>query len=102
MNFLKKLKELKKIKFILGWHHGGVYKRIDENRELLVLMQQEIPEFLDQKPWVYQWIKSNDDFLMDLSQAIVIPSSRFEPKEPTKVNDFSFPRAFPEQASQEN
>lgn len=102
MNFLKKLKELKKIKFILGWHHGGVHKRIDENRELLILLQEEAPELLKQKPWIYQWIESNDNFLVDLSQATVIPSCRFEPKEPTKVSNFSFPRAFPEQAPQEN
>ncbi|MDY0273742.1 MAG: hypothetical protein RBR37_14805 [Advenella sp.] len=102
MNFLKKLKELKKIKCILGWHHGGVHKRIDENRELLMLLQKEVPALLEQKPWVYQWLKSNDDFLMDLSQATDISSSRFGPKEPTKVNGhFSFPRAFPEQAPQE-
>jgi hypothetical protein len=65
-----------------------------------MLLQKEVPELLDQKPWVYQWLKSNDDFLMDLSQATVVPSSRFQPKEPTRVNG-SFPRAFQEQALQE-
>lgn len=101
MSFYKKMKELKKIKFVLGRHQGGVHKRIDENRELLMLLQKEVPELLEQKPWVYQWIKSKDDFLVDLSQATDIPSGRFLPKEPARVKD-SFPRAFPEQALQEN
>lgn len=102
MSFLKKIKEFKKIKFILGWHQGGIYKRIDENRELLILLQEEAPELLKQKPWIYQWIESNDDFLVNLSQATVIPSCRFEPKEPTKVSNFSFPRSFPKQVIRKN
>lgn len=33
-------KDLELVKKILGRHHGGIYKRIDENRELLELLQR--------------------------------------------------------------
>lgn len=42
---------VKSVKNILGWTGGGVHKRIDENRELLELLQQDAPDFL-KKPFV--------------------------------------------------
>ena len=45
---------------------GGIYKRIDENRELLELLQAKAPDFLQAHDWVYGWLQHNDKFLTDL------------------------------------
>lgn len=55
------------IQSVLERHYGGIYKRIDENRELLELLQEKAPEFLNQHSWIEGWIKSQDGFLNDLS-----------------------------------
>ncbi|PVZ82671.1 hypothetical protein C9426_29035 [Serratia sp. S1B] len=48
--------------------HRGVYKRIDENRELLELLYKESSELLNKYPWVRGWIKSQDEFLNGLAK----------------------------------
>ena len=48
---------------------GGVFKRIDENRELLEVLQQKAPEFLQKNPWVYLWIEAHDEFFTELAKA---------------------------------
>ena len=48
----------------------GIYKRIDENRELLELLQQESPDLLNRCPWVEGWIDSQDRFLVDLAETV--------------------------------
>jgi hypothetical protein len=45
---------------------GGIYKRVDENRELLELLQTKAPKLLEEYPWIVGWIKSNDDFFVAL------------------------------------
>jgi hypothetical protein len=47
----------------------GVYKRIDENRELLELLKSRCPEFLEQHFWVEGWIRSQDEFLTAIADA---------------------------------
>lgn len=47
-------------------HHGGIYKRIDENRELYRLLKDRCPEFLQECFWVDGWLKAQDDFLRDI------------------------------------
>jgi len=88
MFYLKTKKELTAIQWALGWHNGGVYKRIDEGRELLYLLRTKSPSFLDEHPWVENWVKSTDEFLVYLSQATSIPSGRF-------LKKTGFPRPLP-------
>ena len=45
---------------------GGLVKRIDENRELLELLQERVPEFVSAHPWLVGWIKANDEFFTQL------------------------------------
>ena len=65
----------------------GVFKRIDENRELVELLLEECPGFLEQHPWVLGWLRSQDDFLTELAKAAKVP-------EPLQ-RDFDFPRPWP-------
>jgi hypothetical protein len=51
----------------------GVYKRIDENRELLELIQAKAPDLLAQCWWIEGWIQSQDDFLTELANAVQVP-----------------------------
>lgn len=45
---------------------GGLFKRIDENRELLQLLQEECPTFLREHRWIEGWIRGNDNFFTEL------------------------------------
>ena len=85
-------KVLVDLKLIMGWHNGGIYKRLDENRELLELLAQDAPEFLQSHPWVVNWLKSNDEFLADLEKTIPLDDARFMPKIQLAQK---FPRAWP-------
>lgn len=57
----KKLKELEKLATTRG-DTGGLFKRVDENRELLEVLFREAPSFMQSHPWVEGWIKGNDAF----------------------------------------
>ncbi len=59
----------KSINEILAVHEGGIYKRIDENRELMELLSTKAPSFLSDHPWVVRWLKSQDAFLCDIESA---------------------------------
>lgn len=48
----------------------GVYKRIDENRELLELLIQETPELFKTHGWIRGWFKCQDEYLLALSYAV--------------------------------
>ncbi len=71
---------------VLRFSQRGVFKRIDENRELLELLQREAPDFLERHCWVEGWIHSHDEFLTDLSK--FVPEEN-KPKHP------NFPRPYP-------
>jgi hypothetical protein len=47
----------------------GVFKRIDENRELLELLQMRCSEFMTENSWVEGWLRSHDDFFSELATA---------------------------------
>lgn len=81
------------VKKILRRHHGGIYKRIDENRELLELLQREAPELLAKQPWVVSWLESQDGFLRDLESAVALTDVQF----PNRNSPFGdrFPRPWP-------
>lgn len=53
----------------------GIYKRIDENREFLEMLQERAPGFLKEHFWVEGWIKSQDIFLNDLLAAIPVQNN---------------------------
>jgi hypothetical protein len=81
------------VRRILGWSGGGVHKRIDENRELLEVLRDKAPEFLEQNPWVIGWIQSNDTFFSELARAVPISDGHFYNL--TLRPDIQFPRAWP-------
>lgn len=41
----------------------GIWKQIDENRQLLQFLQEELPDFLEKAVWVESWIRDTDVFL---------------------------------------
>lgn len=64
-----KLAQLRQILGVVRTSYRGVAKRIDENRELLDLLQQEAPEILKSKPCIVGWLEGQDGFLTELAQA---------------------------------
>lgn len=44
----------------------GIFKTLDENRELLECLQQRAPEVLEKCPWIEGWIAGTDIFLVNL------------------------------------
>ena len=73
--FFKKRTRLRAIESILEYAGGGVFKRIDENRELLELLQRESPEFLQKHPWVNGWIEAHDEFFTELAKSAQMQAS---------------------------
>ena len=63
------------VRTILGWTGGGIHKRIDENRELVELLQQD--GFLGRYPWVIEWLRCHDEFLSALLAAVPIQKGLF-------------------------
>lgn len=88
---------MKQLAWVVGFSGGGVHKRIDENRELLELLQDKAPEFLQSHPWVNGWLRDQDDFLVAVRDAVPIIEGRFlgrALREPDR-----FPRPWPEMLS---
>lgn len=50
----------------------GIWKRIDENRELLAFLQEHAPELLERFPFIEGWIAGTDIFLVNLAAAFEI------------------------------
>jgi hypothetical protein len=70
-----------------------VYKRIDENRELLELLNAKVPEFVAAHPRVEGWLQSQDEFLTQLALDIPIDDARFLPD--AHFGNDAFPRQWP-------
>jgi len=66
---------------------GGLVKRIDENRELLEHLMQEVPELLESHWWIASWIESNDSFFTQLDEILGGAEQRHWIK--------NYPRPFP-------
>ena len=51
---------LARIDAVMQWHGGrlAIYKRIDENRELLEFLKRKAPQLLEECPWLVWWIAS--------------------------------------------
>ncbi len=62
------MEQLKKIEFFLRHSRSerGIWKTIDENRELLQCLQTNAPEALEKCPWIEGWIAGTDIFLINL------------------------------------
>lgn len=58
------------IETLLRTSECGIYKRIDEHRELLMLLQKHVPELLRQEPWIIGWIARQDAFLCRLANTL--------------------------------
>lgn len=69
-NFRNGQRRIEKVEDICERVARGVFKRIDENRELLELLKQEAPELMQRCPWVEGWIEGQDEFLVQLAQAV--------------------------------
>ena len=44
----------------------GIFKTVDENRELLLCLQERAPDLLEKCPWIDSWIAETDIFLVNL------------------------------------
>lgn len=62
------------IRNALATNSRGVYKRIDENRELLELIKDKAPELLAQHPYIEGWIGSHDHFFTELARLAETPN----------------------------
>lgn len=67
----------------------GIFKIIDQNRQLMGLLQKDAPELLERCPWIRAWIKDCDFFLVTLADATEAENS-------FKDADYVFPRPWPE------
>lgn len=65
------------IETLLRTSECGIYKRIDENRELLMMLQKHVPELLRQEPWIMTWIARQDSFLCHLANTLGHTSKGF-------------------------
>lgn len=87
---------LKKTQRILGWMSGGIYKRIDENRELLELLRDEAPGLIEKHPEVVHWLQAHDDFFMQFAEELPPKEVQFDLRRPVKGgSDRGFPRPWP-------
>lgn len=89
----EKNKTVEQFTEILTRHYGGIYKRIDENRELLELLQREAPSLLATHPEAVSWLDSQDGFLRDIQAVVPLTEVQF----PQRVSPSgkSFPRPWP-------
>jgi hypothetical protein len=92
--FFQTRKIVKNFKWILERHSGGVFKRIDENRELLELLRKDAPELLTKQPWIESWLRSQDDFLNELAAQVPLAHAQFAPT-PLGYPGHQFPRPLP-------
>lgn len=58
---------LSKLEKLISQNERGVYKRIDENRQLLELLIREAPDLFETHGWIRGWFKSLDEYLLALS-----------------------------------
>jgi len=61
-------KKYQDVKRFVEKEEGGVFKRMDENRELFELLCKEYPEVFRKNPWASRWLLSQDQFLTGLAE----------------------------------
>jgi thiamine kinase-like enzyme len=90
MNARANAKRLREITEVVNHAEAGVYKRIDENRELIELLQSRCPEFLAQNFWVEGWLCSQDEFLTELAKV-----TQAENPHASRASEHHYPRPWP-------
>ncbi len=86
MNKKDGLLELRK--FCVDSNEGrGIWKVIDEQRELLECLQTYAPEVLQRCPWLEGWLARTDMFLVNLVRLLGLPD--------TPAGMGRFPRPWP-------
>lgn len=78
--------KLKEVGEVLTRSQRGIFKRIDENRELVELLRERAPDFLKEHFWVEGWLRSQDEFLSELSAVMPVANP---------VPTGNFPRPWP-------
>lgn len=51
----------------------GIWKRIDENREMLGFLQRNAPDLLERFPFLEIWLGNNDIFFVNLQKLLALP-----------------------------
>lgn len=51
---------------------GGIYKRLDEHREMMEFLEQRHSKFLAQYPWLRNWLNNQEVFLSVLEKALPV------------------------------
>lgn len=97
--FFTSQKIVRKVQWILGRHSGGVFKRIDENRELLELLRIKAPALMTSHSWVEGWLKSQDEFLSELAAQVPLDDMQFAAT-PAEHPGQKFPRPWPAESVQ--
>lgn len=69
-SFLGAFGRFAQVKKLCRSNGRGIYKRIDENRELLELLQRESPDLMKRCPWIEGWLESQDHFLVELAATV--------------------------------
>ncbi|HAV8880935.1 TPA: hypothetical protein JLE25_004411 [Escherichia coli] len=83
----EKLEALEKV---ISKTNRGIFKRIDENRELLELLYEKAPELMDKCFWIRCWIESQDEFLSKLAEISGVENRTYN-----LTPDKPYPRPFP-------
>lgn len=83
----EKLEALEKV---ISKTNRGIFKRIDENRELLELLYEKAPELMDKCFWIRCWIESQDEFLSKLAEISGVENRIYN-----LTPDRPYPRPFP-------
>jgi hypothetical protein len=66
MALLDQRSRMRRLQLTLLYSHRGIYKRIDEVREMAELLEQEAPRLCRDKPLIVGWLVATDDFLCHL------------------------------------
>ena len=72
----------------------GIWKRIDENRELMELLTTEAPKFMKKFPYVVGWLVKMDVFLGALAEIV-------RPVNPFEGSECQFLRPWPDESARE-
>jgi hypothetical protein len=65
-----------KLRHVITYCEGGVYRRIDENRALLETLHDSFPAFISENRWIEGWLEAQDIFLTQLAQAAQIRTKK--------------------------
>ncbi|EJT4720279.1 hypothetical protein NT241_003294 [Salmonella enterica] len=78
--------KLRELQNLILQNERGVYKRIDENRELLELLIQQTPQLFETHGWIRGWFKSQDEYLLALAYRVGKETENSKRVRPYPVN----------------